>query len=497
MTQANENIYAAIDLGSNSFHLIVAEQNDEQLRVVDKLKDMVRMAGGLGPDLILSDDVITHSLDCLERFGQRLKDIPADNIRAVGTNTLRQARNATQFLSQARARLGHPIEIISGREEARLIYVGVANTLFNEKDFRLVVDIGGGSTEIIIGKGQNPIYTESLYMGCVNMTNRYFADGVISKMRLNSAIVYAQQEVRPIANIYRQHGWDLALGSSGTISAIQDVVIENGWSQKGITAEALQKLKNKVLKFEHIDDIDIEGLSNKRKPVIVGGLAVLLGVFEILNIEQMDVSHGALREGIIYDLVGRLHDRDIREQSVQGLCDTFQLDTQHSRTIANTAAAMFVTLRKPLKLTATDLKLVKWAIALHELGLTIAHTQYHKHGAYIIANADLSGFSRGEQNKLATLVRFHRRKLNKQEMLQAADDDGDKLVWLCVIVRISILLHRSRNRNSVPEIQLSIDEQTLTIEFPEGWLSEHPLTTADLDTEKDYLGSIKIKLKYS
>lgn len=496
MTQANENIYAAIDLGSNSFHLIVAEQYDDQLRVVDKLKDMIRMAGGLGPDLMLSDDVIAHSLDCLERFGQRLKAIPSENIRAVGTNTLRQARNSTQFLSQAKERLGHPIEIISGREEARLIYVGVANTLFNEKDFRLVVDIGGGSTEMIIGKGQNPIYTESLYMGCVNMTKRYFGDGIISKMRLDSAIVYALQEVRPIANIYREHGWDITLGSSGTISAIHDVVVDNGWSQKGITAEALQKLKNRILKFEHVDDIDIDGLSNKRKPVIVGGLAVLLGVFEILNIKQMDVSHGALREGIIYDLVGRLHDSDIREQSIISLRDTFQLDAEHSRTIANTAAAIFVQLRKPLKLTASDLKLIKWSIALHELGLTIAHTQYHKHGAYIIANADLSGFSRGEQNQLATLVRFHRRKLNKQEILQVADDDSDKMLWLCVIVRLSVLLHRSRNRNNLPDLNLSIDEQTLSVNFPKGWLEEHPLTTADLTTEADYLNSIKVKLKF-
>ena len=494
----NQHIFASLDLGSNSFHMLVAEHIDGQLVIVDKMKEMVRLAGGLDKQQMLTEEAMENGIACLEKFGQRLREIPAGNIRAVGTNTLRRARNSSLFLRSALQSLGHPIHIISGREEARLIYVGVANTVFNDKDKRIVIDIGGGSTEIIIGKGFEPLLTESLYMGCVSITQKFFADGAISKKSFQKAIMFARQELETVQENYQNEGWDIAIGTSGTISAIQKIIVDSGWSSNDFISDAsLGLLRDKLIESGHIENIDLPGLSSKRVPVIAGGIAILIACFEALKIEAITPCQGALREGLLYDLIGRNEDRDIRYQSVSLLAEQFKADSSNNDKIATTANLIFSELRKSWGLKKSHSHMINWACSLHNIGLGIAHSQFHKHGAYIVANSEMAGFSQQEQAQLASLVRFHRRKLNLEELCLHSQEDADKMIYLCTIIRLSVLLHRGRLQDALPEIKFKSDDKKLTLKFPDDWLAEHPLTEADLLTETSYLKNIGVELNIS
>ncbi len=496
MNPENHDTYATIDLGSNSFHMMVARQSNDQLVIIDKMKEMVRLAGGLNEKQLLSDEAIENGISCLEKFGQRLKEIPSSNVRVVGTNTLRQARNGSLFLTRAREALGHSIDIIAGREEARLIYVGVSNSIFNDKHKRLVIDIGGGSTEFIIGKGFDPILTESLHMGCVNTTKHFFANGEITNKRMRKAILFARQELETVESIYKQEGWKLTYGTSGTISAIQQILTENGWGDSGITLSALKKLKDQLLNFGHIDKIEFPSLTEKRLPIFVGGVAILIGCFEALEIDELTVCHGALREGLLYDLLGRAQEKDIRNESVKTMAMQYTVDTEYTGRVRKTANQLFKQVKKSWNLNKPDNRLVNWSCDLHTIGLRVAHSQYHKHGAYLVTHSDMPGFSKQEQARLASLIRFHRRKLIQDDLCLHSQGNNNKMIYLCIILRLAVLLHRSRARDPLPDIKLSINDQTLKLNFPENWLQQHPLTETDLETETKHLEYIDIKLNY-
>jgi len=292
---------AAVDLGSNSFHMIVAEVNGGRLKVVDKMREMVRLAGGLDEKNRLRDEVAVRAVDCLRRFGQRLRGVPKGNVRAVGTNTLRKARNSGQFVARAEEALGHPIDVISGHEEARLIYLGVSHSLEDDSRQRLVVDIGGGSTELIVGRKFEPRYMESLHMGCVSSSQRYFRDGKITAQQMHAAEIAAHQELESLTTVYRKIGWETSVGASGTILAIHDAVHSEGWSKDGITPAALKKLSKALISAGHVDNLELNGVTAERAPVFPGGVAILSAIFEALGIEQMGVASGALREGLIQD----------------------------------------------------------------------------------------------------------------------------------------------------------------------------------------------------
>jgi len=487
--------FAAIDLGSNSFHMIVADVIDGRVQIVDRIKEMVRLAGGLDDELNLSEKAIESSLQCLERFGQRIKEVPASNVRAVGTNTLRQARNNHTFLKKAHKALNHRIEIISGREEARLIYHGVAHTIFNEDEQRLVIDIGGGSTELIIGKGFDAKVTESLYMGCVNMSKRFFADGDISAKKMRRAILASRQELEHIEALYRMLGWDTILGTSGTITSIKGVIQSQGWNKDRITSKALSKLKKDLLQKGHVNKIDYEGLASNRIPVFPGGVAILSAVFEALEIKEMDTAEGALREGLLYDLIGRLHQDDTRDKTVNDLIVRYCIDKEHAERVETTAIEIFNQINRDWDLlTSEDKKLLCWAARLHELGLAVAHSQYHKHGAYLLNNSDMPGFSRQEQNYLGLLVRCHRRKFPIELIQEMPETDQDRLKKLAIILRLAVVLNRSRTYTSPPAFKLTIKSEMVIIIFTRQWLNTHPLTEADLQTEADYLKVAAIKL---
>jgi len=475
---------ATVDLGSNSFHLLVARLDGGTLQVIDRHKEMVRLGEGLTSDKHLREDVAERALACLERMGQRLKDMPPKRVRAVGTNTLRQIRPEAHFVERAELALGHPIEVIAGREEARLIYLGVSHGLAIGDEKRLVIDIGGGSTEVIVGQGFQPTLRESLHMGCVGMARRFFGNDKITAKQMDKAELYGALEVRPVRELFRQSGWATATGSSGTIKSIAAVVMAEGWSEDGITAESLGRLRAAILDAGKASALDFKGLSERRRPVFAGGVAVLRALFSSLAIEHMRVSDQALREGLIYEMVGRLEHEDVRERTVATFSRRFDVDQAHTARVKETALHLLEQLREPWQLSHPDYApMLGWAAELHEIGLAVSHSHYQKHGAYLIGNADFSGFTRQEQQVLAALILGHRRKLPIDAFLQLPSSVRDCARRLCVILRLAVLLRRGRSPDGIPEPDLGADGDTLLLRFPDGWLDQHPLTRLELEEE--------------
>jgi len=488
---------AAVDLGSNSFHMIVARIADGDLQVIDRLKEMVRLGEGLTDDEDLRPEVANRALASIERFGQRLRGMPPGSVRAVGTNTLRQLRPESGFLEQAELALGHGIDVIAGREEARLIYLGVAKGLAAGDERRLVVDIGGGSTELIVGEGVTPRLRESLQMGCVSMSRQQFPDGKISAKRMDRAELAGALEVRPVRECFRRSDWRKAVGSSGTVKAIAAVVEAQGWSTEGISAQSLEQLRDALIGFGKSDAIDLKGLAEERKPVFAGGVAVLRSVFVALGVEHMQVSDEALREGVIYEMMGRIRHEDVRERTVSALCQRFGVDEEHAERIKVTALTLYGQVARPWRLTNPSYpSMLGWAARLHEVGLTVGHSQYQKHGAYLLRNADLSGFTRQEQSVLAALVLGHRRKFPAQDFLTLPKPVRDCSRYLCVILRLAVLLHRSRSPTARPYPMVNPDGERLTLTFPNGWLTHHPLTRLELEQEAERLAAANIALEF-
>ena len=479
---------AAVDLGSNSFHMIVARYVQGRLVVVDRLREMVRLAAGLGADGRLSREAMARAVACLERFGQRLRDVKASGVRVVGTNALRKAHRKQDFLVRARAALGHPIEIISGIEEARLIYKGVAQTMPSERGRRLVVDIGGGSTELIIGEGQQPRHLESLYMGCVSQSQEYFSGGRFSMKRLRRAGVAARQELESIENSYRRIGWEHAIGSSGSVHAVFDAIQELDPAATGITREGLDALIERLAAAGSVRRAGLQSISPERALVFAGGLAILNEVFDALDLEHMRVADGALREGLLYDMIGRFTAEDVRVRTVRAMEMRFHVDEAQASRVEATAVSLLRQVASHWDLDEPEAELaLRWAARLHEIGLDVSHSQYHKHGAYLLEHADLPGFAREEQRLLAFLVGGHRRKLvvgRAQELVPPWDGRAPRLALL---LRLAFLLNRARSGRAQPALRLSVRGRQLLLRFPRGWLRAHPLTVVDLEQEAEYL----------
>ncbi len=491
------DVVAAVDLGSNSFHMIVARIDDGHMRITDRLKEMVRLGEGLNDDKTLNPEVVARALACLERFGQRLRGFPSGSVRAVGTNTLRQVAPETGFVERAEAALGHPIDVIAGREEARLVYLGVAHGLAAGAQRRLVVDIGGGSTEIIVGQGFSSNLRESLHMGCVSLSRRYFADGRITAKAMEKAQLTSALEVRPVRERFRRAGWEQAVGSSGTVRAIATVVNAEGWCDDGISAESLARLSHALLDLGKTSTINLKGLADERKPVFAGGVAVLRAVFDALEIQHMQVSDYALREGVIYEMMGRYQHEDVRERTVATLCRQFQVDQAHGRRVQATALELFHQLATPWSLhDPDDLQMLAWAARLHEVGVMIAHSQYQKHGAYLLRHADLAGFSRQEQMVLAALVLGHRRKFPMQDFLALPRKKQASARQLCVILRLAVLLHRGRSTVGRHHPTAQAAGERLGLHFPATWLANHPLAHLELEQEAERLVSAGVVLTF-
>ena len=486
--------YAAVDLGSNSFHLLVARREHGELRVLDRIKEMVRLAGGLDAEGRLDPGTHASALECLARFGQRLRGIPPDNLRAVGTQALRRMQHSNAFLMVAETALGCPVDIIAGREEARLIYLGVSQGVSGHEDQRLVVDIGGGSTELVIGQGLEPLEMESLQMGCVSMTQWHFPDGRITAQRWKQALAAAHAELQELQLRYRRVGWDTAVGSSGTIRAVAAICEAQGWIEQAITPDAVRRLGERLVEFGDTSAVSLPGLSERRQPVIAGGAVLVQACIEALGIERLEVSPFALREGVLHDLLGRLEHRDPRDKTVRAFQARYGVDERQVQRVWRVALTAFDQVSSHPALRPAHGELLGWAADLHECGLGVSHSAYQAHSGYLVEHSDMAGFTRQEQLFLATLVRHHRRAVPEAfcEALPTRLHEPLRITLACL--RLAAVLCRTRDDAAIPEFRLDAEDHVLDLHLPEDWARAHPLTMADLEQERGVLAAIGLAL---
>ncbi len=477
---ARHETLAAVDLGSNSFHLLVGRIVDGQIYPLDTLREQTQLGAGLTGDKKLDRASQARALEVLAQFRERLRGLPRDAVRAVGTNALRVARNSAPFLREARETLGFPIEIIAGREEARLIYLGVAHALPPAEDKRLVVDIGGGSTELIVGQGLKPKLMESLYIGCVSSSLKYFPEGRIDKKSLKAAVLEARQELAVVSRSYLKSGWQEAVASSGTARSIEGILVENRYAANGITRDGLDKMWDLLIDAGRADPDRIPGLKSARAPVLPGGFAIMYAIFDELDVDEMTVSEAALRHGVLYDLLGRVLHHDMREATAAQFMRRYHVDAAQAARVRDLAIRIYDQLAgKATGEDDPDRMLLDWAARLAEVGLSIAHAQYHKHSAYVLSNADMPGFSRVEQQRLARIVLAHRGKLEK--VRNDGLENGD---WhLVFALRIASTLLRRRTRVRLPAFRAIAGDARYSLELPKSWLARNALTAAALESE--------------
>ena len=489
--------YAAVDLGSNSFHLLVARREHGELRVIDRIKEMVRLGGGLDEEGHLDPAVQDRAFECLARFGQRLRGIPVDNLRAVGTQTFRRMESANAFLMIAETALGCSIDIIAGREEARLIYLGVSQGVPGHEDRRLVIDIGGGSTELVIGEGPRPLEMESLQYGCVSLTRNFFGDGRITSKRWKKAVRSVMADLQELRLRYLRTGWVNAIGSSGTIKAVEDICRQQGWIEKDINADALHMLRDLLLGFETIDAVHLPGLSDRRHPVLIGGLVVLFACYKALEIESLKVSPYALREGVLHDLLGRLDHQDPRDKTVHAFMSRYSVDHEQVNRVKQAAFRACDKIADGMFFRPIHRQLLGWAADLHETGLGVSHSRFQLHSGYLVENSDMTGFTRQEQSFLAALVRNQRRAIPKDyaDKLPARLHEPLRMTLFCL--RFASILCRSREDEAIPSFRLSGGDSMITVSFPEKWKDSHPLTLFDLHQESTELESIGLQFQVS
>ncbi|MFM9970866.1 MAG: exopolyphosphatase [Burkholderiales bacterium] len=485
------DILAALDLGSNSFHLQIGRVVNDQIYLLDGLRDPVQLGAGLTRDRRIDRATQLKALDALSRFSERLRGFPKSAVRAVGTNALRVARNAEQFLAEAQAVLGYPVEVVFGKEEARLIYIGVAHSLPVSFEGRLVVDVGGGSTEFIIGSGLKPELLESVSMGCVSFSLRFFPEGRLDKQNFKNAELAAANEIERFVAPFQRAGWKQAVASSGTARTVASLLHQHGWCERGIDAQGLARLRAAMIRAGEIRALRFPEVREDRLRVLAGGVAILIAVFAELGIEFMDVSDSALRQGVLYDLLGRARHHDPREATVNHFQARYHVDTAQAERVASLAESVHRELAADT--AEEDLMVLHWAAALHEIGISIAHAGYHKHSAYILSQADMPGFSQHEQARLSRIVLAHRGKLGKRELEGLAVRSAD---WQLIFsLRIAALFCRSRNDIRFPRLRVNATELGFQLALPEGWLEEHPMTQAALDEEAQEWGTLGMKVE--
>ena len=484
-TPHSPQMLASVDLGSNSFRLQICRNNNGQLQVVDSIKEMVRFAAGLDEHKNLDLASQERALNCLSKFGERLRGFSPEQVRVVATNTFRVAKNINQFIPKAEAALGFPIEVIAGREEARLIYTGVVHTLPPNGEKMLVIDIGGGSTEFVIGSELQPTHTESLPMGCVTYSLRFFQHK-ISEKDFQTAINTARSEIQRISKLLKREGWDVAVGTSGSAKAIRDVLAaETGNDEETITYAGMKKLMQRICEAGNTRKAKFDGLKPERIDVFAGGLAVMMAAFEELEIKSMIVTDAALRDGVFYDLIGRQLHEDLREQTVSQFQKRYHVAINQANRVAATANVFMESLAQHA--SVQELKYwqqyLDWAARLHEIGTDIAYTAYHKHTAYILDQADMPGFSRKEQQLLSLLTLGQRGDVRKIE----AQVGDNQMMWAAIFaLRLAVLFCRARLPLELPaRTQLRFDtlKHSFILRISQQWLEDNPLTAGALDNE--------------
>ncbi|MGF1759919.1 exopolyphosphatase [Photobacterium sagamiensis] len=477
---------AAIDIGSNSFHMVVARVVGQSLQIISRHKQRVHLASGLDEQQNLDLAAIERGLACLAMFAERLQGFEPENVRIAATYTLRQANNAHLFLKRAESIMPYPIEIIPGTEEARLIYLGVAHTQ-PESGRKLVVDIGGGSTELVVGENFDTRLLYSKHMGCVSYNQHYFAKGKISSKNMASAQLAAQQKMESIASQYHRQAWGKAIGSSGTIKAIRGVLIAKGYSDGMITNKRLNQLVEQVLSFKNNDELDLPGLSDDRKPVFAAGLAILAAVFQSLKIEEMIYSDGALREGLLYEMEDRFRHSDIRTRTASAMASQYHVDLDQATRVKECAEDLYAQIEPQPGPAKSELStLLGWGALLHEVGLSISYPGFHRHSAYLLRYSTMPGFNLEQQTVLATLVRFQRKALKLEEMPELSIYKRKHLYPLIRTLRLAVALNGQRADEPLPKINVKADKESWELTLPAGWQENNKLLAADLRQEQEY-----------
>lgn len=486
--QDEEFTGAAVDLGSNTFHLVIATIQLPRIRVIDRIREPVRLSSGLDVNYCLDDESQARALACLERFGERLRDFPATKVRAVATSALRQAGNAEFFMKRARQALGHRIQVISGYEEARLIYTGVNHRLEGSTRRRLVIDIGGGSTELIIGEGGDPKKIESFAVGALNTVIKFFPEGRVTQSSMNSAVLAVELRIQAYVPALLDCGWESVVGSSGSVLAVAEVIAHNEFGGLGITYCALKKVRDLLIDLGHVTPSDFPYLNPDRAFLLAGGVAVLLALFKYLRFDAMDITEGGIRDGVLLDIVGRSEQRDIRSTSVRQMAERYEVDFRQVSRVKNKAMILYAMVKQEWEIDGAEWALLlQWAAELHEVGLAVSHARYHRHSAYIVENSYLAGFSMGQQVLLSFLLRAHRRKFPLAEWQALPNESQLSMLRMSVLLRLAVLLCRGRVKQPPRIYRLEIKKTSIRVSFAPGWLDDNPLTAADLEQEESYL----------
>ncbi|MCU5772217.1 guanosine-5'-triphosphate,3'-diphosphate diphosphatase [Erwiniaceae bacterium BAC15a-03b] len=478
------SLYAAIDLGSNSFHMLVVREVAGNIQTVARIKRKVRLAAGLDAQNHLSDEAMARGWQCLRLFSEQLQDIPADQIRVVATATLRLAQNAAVFLHSAGEILGCPINVITGEEEARLIYQGVAHTT-GGSDKRLVVDIGGGSTELVTGDGSHATALFSLSMGCVTWLERYFTDRHLGKENFEQAEAAARAMIQPVAAQLRTQGWQVCVGASGTVQALQEIMVAQGMDER-ITLQKLQQLKQRAIQCGKLEELEIEGLTLERALVFPSGLSILIAIFHELNIESMLLAGGALREGLVYGMLHLPIDRDIRSRTLQNIQRRFTIDAEQATRVRQLADSFARQVSSNWKLDERCRELLDSACLIHEIGLSVDFKQAPQHAAYLVRHLDLPGFTPAQKKLLATLLQNQGNGIDLALLSQQNAVPPRMAERMCRLLRLAIIFASRRRDNTLPAVRLQADDDTLHLTLPAGWLEAHPLRSELLEQESHW-----------
>lgn len=481
----NKASYAVVDLGSNSFHMMIAQVVAGSVQIIGRVKRKVRLAAGLDEQLVLSQDAMQRGWECLNLFAERLQDIPAENIKISGTATLRLATNVQDFLTKAEAILGHPINVISGEQEAQIIYKGVAFTSSSNKK-RLVIDIGGASTELIAGEGHEPKIFNSLNVGCVTFLERYFPNGELSEKNYTEAIAAAEQEISSIRDQYYGFEWQEEVGASGTVQAIQEILIAHGYDEI-ITLERLVTIMQQSILHGNVDNLKIPGLVQDRKHVFPSGLAILIGIFRQLELSGMTLAGGALREGQLYSMLPELTKLNVRERTINSVMTRYHVDAKHANRVAELCLALAAQTQAHWDLMQFDaLDILKSAALVHEVGLQVAYKEQQIHASYLLANSSLPGFTEAQKKLLNALVRNHRDEIDPAVIAAQTSTSVLLASRLVRIIRLAVVLSLRRTDEVLPEIKLNVEGENLTVLLPKGWLANNPLSAAELHQEASY-----------
>ena len=478
-----EQLYAAVDLGSNSFHMVIVRVVAGSVHIIGKVKQKVRLAAGLDENMVLGQVSLERGWKCLETFAERLQDIPLSNIKIVGTATLRLASNADVFIKKAEKILRHKLNVIDGEEEARQIYLGVAYTSANQGN-SLVIDIGGASTEVIVGNDMTPIHLVSMNMGCVTFKERFFFDGNISKENFEQAIKEAKYLLKPVINDFISFDWQQCLGASGTPQAITEILVTQGINDS-IRLDYLQNLKQQCIDCMTIDQLQINGLTESRRAIFPSGLAILIALFEQLNIQEMQISGGALREGLIYGMLDNMQQNDRRLQTLVQYIQHFHIESEHANRVKSIALCLFKQVQDQMMLGKVECEAILMASAmLHEIGLHIEYKLHHQHGAYILSHLPMVGYTQQQRAGIKTLVESHRQEIKLGLFDSFHPEVRQALLVLVRVLRLSCLLSIRRKDNLLADFNLITTEEKWILTFPEGWLKSHPLIDAELANEK-------------